>query len=168
MYWCNFFKRLGIFLFSLLWLNKALIVFGIFCTLIKYKKANVKKKSKIVCMVIFYKTRIGTRLFGSLITWWFILFIYRQTIMPVHDEGNNFGYIMNFFFSGHNFDETRKRYQDLVYLPNQVRRGVESSVYGDSFSTVTYGWKISRIPYDNLISPIFILRKKINRHTYEE
>lgn len=98
MYWCNFFKRLGIFLFSLLWLNKALIVFGIFCTLIKYKKANVKKKSKIVCMVIFYKTRIGTRLFGSLITWWFILFIYRQTIMLVHDEGNNFGYIMDFFF----------------------------------------------------------------------
>lgn len=166
MYWWNFLKRLGIFLFSLLWLNKALIVFGIFCTLIKYKKANVKKKSKIVCMVIFYKTRIGTRLFGSLITWWFILFyLDRQCQFMMKEIISVISWI---FFSGHNFDETRKRYQDLVYLPNQVRRGVESSVYGDSFSTVTYGWKISRIPYDNLIPPIFILRKKINRHTYEE
>lgn len=124
MYWCNFFKRLGIFIFSLLCLNNVLIVFGIFCTLIKCKKANVKKNCQIVCMVIFNKTRIGTRLFGSLVVWWFILFIYRQT-MPVQDEGNNFGYITDFFFSGHNNDETRERYQDLVYLPYQVRRGVE-------------------------------------------
>lgn len=168
MYWCNFFKRLGIFLFSLLWLNKALIVFGIFCTLIKYKKANVKKKSKIVCMVIFYKTRIGTRVFGSLITWWFILFIYRQTIMPVHDEGNNFGYIMDFFFLVIILMKRENGTRTWSIYQIRCDEAWNYFVYGDSFSTVTYGWKISRIPYDNLIPPIFILRKKINRHTYEE
>lgn len=112
------------YFFSLLCLNNILIVFGIFCTLIKYKKANVKN-CKIISMVIFNKIRICIlRLFGSLVTWWFILYIHRQTI-PVQDEGNNFGYITDFFFSGHNNDETRERYQDSVYLPNQVRRGVE-------------------------------------------
>lgn len=155
------------YFFSLLCLNNILIVFGIFCTLIKYKKANVKN-CKIISMVIFNKIRICIlRLFGSLVTWWFILYIHRQTI-PVQDEGNNFGYITDFFslviivMKRENGTRTRSIY------PIKCDEAWNSSVYGDSFSTVTYGWKISRIPYDNLIPPIFILRKKINRHTYEE
>lgn len=153
--------------FSLLCLNNILIVFGIFCTLIKYKKANVKN-CKIISMVIFNKIRICIlRLFGSLVTWWFILYIHRQTI-PVQDEGNNFGYITDFFslviimMKRENGTRTRSIY------PIKCDEAWISSVYGDSFSTVTYGWKISRIPNDNLIPPIFIFRKKINRHTYEE
>lgn len=152
--------------FSLLCLNNILIVFGIFCTLIKYKKANVKN-CKIISMVIFNKIRICIlRLFGSLVTWWFILYIHRQTI-PVQDEGNNFGYITDFFslvimMKRENGTRTRSIY------PIKCDEAWISSVYGDSFSTVTYGWKISRISNDNLIPPIFILRKKINRHTYEE
>lgn len=155
------------YFFSLLCLNNILIVFGIFCTLIKYKKANVKN-CKIISMVIFNKIRICIlRLFGSLVTWWFILYIHRQTI-PVQDEGNNFGYITDFFslviimMKRENGTRTRFIYQI------KCDEAWNSSVYGDSFSTVTYGWKISRIPNDNLIPPIFILRKKINRHTYEE
>lgn len=155
------------YFFSLLCLNNILIVFGIFCTLIKYKKANVKN-CKIISMVIFNKIRICIlRLFGSLVAWWFILYIHRQTI-PVQDEGNNFGYITDFFslviimMKRENGTRTRSIY------PIKCDEAWSSSVYGDSFSTVTYGWKISRIPYDNLIPPIFILRKKINRHTYEE
>lgn len=120
-------------------------------------------------MVIFNKIRICIlrRLFGSLVTWWFILYIHRQTI-PIQDEGNNFGYITDFFslviimMKRENGTRTRSIY------PIKCDEAWSSSVYGDSFSTVTYGWKISRIPNDNLIPPIFILRKKINRHTYEE
>lgn len=148
------------YFFSLLCLNNILIVFGIFCTLIKYKKANVKN-CKIISMVIFNKIRICIlRLFGSLVTWWFILYIHRQTI-PVQDEGNNFGYITDFFslviimMKRENGTRTRSIY------PIKCDEAWISSVYGDSFSTVTYGWKISRIPNDNLIPPIFILRKKI-------
>lgn len=134
----QFFKRLGIFIFSLLCLNNVLIVFGIFCTLIKCKKANVKKIAKQYAWLFSIRPGqvqdfSGHQQCGDLSC----LFIARQCQFRMKEI---ISVISRIFFSLVIILMKRENgTRTWSIYPIRCDEAWNSSVYGDSFSTVTYG-----------------------------